>query len=187
MWPLNIRVTLVQESYNLQNYSTMLQIISGLKQTSVQRLKDNRADLTPRIKKGFDDLDTQFRPVGNWNSARMLLKTKQPPILPHLGMFLTDLVFIEEGAADIVDGLINFEKHRKIAQMYAHSSSFTTDPPSLTFFFALCSIKQIEGYQNSPFPLEPVPCVREHLINMKVLTQTEITERSNSTFRAKLT
>ena len=111
----------MQESYNLQNYSTMLQIISGLKQTSVQRIKELWTEMSPRVKKVFEDLDMQFRPVGNWGSARMLLKTKQPPILPHLGMFLTDLVFIEEGAPDIVDGLINFEKHRKIAQMYVHS------------------------------------------------------------------
>lgn len=97
----------------------MLQIVSGLKQTSVQRIKDMWSDLQPRLRKVFDDLDMQFRPVGNWSSARTLLKTKPPPTVPHLGMFLTDLVFIEEGAPDIVDGLINFEKHRKIAQMYA--------------------------------------------------------------------
>ncbi len=59
------------------------------------RLKDLWTELPVRTRRTLDDLDAQFVPTANWRAARDLYKSRSLPLLPHLGMFLTDLVFTE--------------------------------------------------------------------------------------------
>lgn len=40
------------------------------------------------------------------------LRNCNPPVLPYLGVYLTDLTFIEDGNKNTVHGLINFNKRR---------------------------------------------------------------------------
>ncbi len=64
----------------------------------------------------------------------------EQPCLPYLGIFLSDLTFIEEGNKDTIiagdgHGLINFEKRRKVAQV----------------------ISRLQQYQRTPFGFHVVP------------------------------
>lgn len=63
---------------------------------------------------------TTFLPMNNWKTARELLHRNGTPCIPYIGIFLTDLVYIDEANPDTdrtPDGvtLINFDKHRKTA------------------------------------------------------------------------
>ncbi len=67
-------------------------------------------------------------------------------------IYLTDLVFIEDGTPDTVDdGLINFSKLRKLAE----------------------SIREIQQYQQGIYYLSSVPRMRELLLNYQELDENE--------------
>lgn len=52
---------------------------------------------------------------GRFRAMREALHRCDPPCIPYLGMYLTDLSFIEEGTPDFTpDGLLNFSKMRMV-------------------------------------------------------------------------
>ena len=61
-----------------------------------------------------------------------------------LGVYLTDLTFIEDGIASVVknSNLINFTKRTKTAEV----------------------IRDIQQYQNVPYSLQPVPELQEYIL-----------------------
>jgi son of sevenless len=65
----------------------------------------------------------------------------QPPAIPFLGVYLTDLTFLDLGNPDFLpeSHFINFEKRRKVFQL----------------------VREIQKYQNTMFPFTYIPQVQE--------------------------
>jgi son of sevenless-like protein len=61
------------------------------------------------------------------------------------GVYLTDLTFIEDGMPSVIknSALINFAKRAKTAEV----------------------IRDIQQYQNVPYPLQPVPELQEYILS----------------------
>ena len=52
---------------------------------------------------------------GRYRNLRDSLHRTDPPCIPYLGMYLSDLTFIEEGTPNFTDnGLLNFAKMRMV-------------------------------------------------------------------------
>ena len=79
----------------------------------------------------------------NWKSQREVLKNISPPCIPYLGMFLTDLMFIEQGNKDEIEEMINFQKRNLIASV----------------------IMEIQLYQSDSYALVPVPEIQNFIRN----------------------
>ena len=52
---------------------------------------------------------------GSYREYRTKLHNCDPPTIPYLGTYLTDLTFIEDGNPDMDGSLINFDKRYKVA------------------------------------------------------------------------
>lgn len=77
----------------------------------------------------------------NFAQYRETLHAATPPCIPFLGVYLTDLIFIEDGIPSLAKNteLINFAKRTKTAEV----------------------IRDIQQYQNVPYGLNPVPELQE--------------------------
>lgn len=63
----------------------------------------------------IEKLQTIVSSDGRFRNLRDALHRCDPPCIPYLGMYLTDLSFIEEGTPNFTeDGLLNFSKMRMV-------------------------------------------------------------------------
>jgi len=66
-----------------------------------------------------------MNPQQNYTQYRKLLATVPLPCLPYLGVFLTDLIIMEESILDRnQQGLINFKKRRQMYNIIDEIQSF---------------------------------------------------------------
>lgn len=98
----------------LGNYNGVLEIMSGLRRGPVDRLKKafNAAIKAPNFNKIFQELDMLTNSAKAYLNMRNAIKTVNPPVIPYLGMYQTDLLMIDSGNPDEVNGLINLTKYR---------------------------------------------------------------------------
>ncbi|CAL1527360.1 unnamed protein product, partial [Lymnaea stagnalis] len=102
----------------MHNYNGVLQICAAFVNSSVYRLKKTLEKLSKQTKQMIDRLQNLVSSEGRFKNMRDALHRCDPPCIPYLGMYLTDLSFIEEGTPNITeDGLVNFSKMRMIAHV----------------------------------------------------------------------
>ncbi|RDL39749.1 Cell division control protein-like protein Cdc25 [Venustampulla echinocandica] len=153
-------VQVADKCRQLNNYSTLTSIISALGTAPIHRLK-RTWDLVPQ--KTLTVLEGMRRLMGstkNFGEYRESLHLANPPCIPFFGVYLTDLTFIEDGIPSIIkkSTLINFAKRAKTAEV----------------------IRDIQQYQNVPYPLQPVVELQEYILsNMQAAGDVhEMYERS---------
>jgi son of sevenless-like protein len=79
----------------LHNYNAVQEILSGLHSSPVYRLKKTWDGVNPKLKKVFSSLEKLMGGDNNYSNFRAALHSESPPCIPYLGMYLTDLTFIE--------------------------------------------------------------------------------------------
>uniref|UniRef100_A0A5G2QUN0 Ras protein specific guanine nucleotide releasing factor 2 n=2 Tax=Sus scrofa TaxID=9823 RepID=A0A5G2QUN0_PIG len=100
----------------LHNYNGVLEITSALNRSAIYRLKKTWAKVSKQTKALMDKLQKTVSSEGRFKNLRETLKNCNPPAVPYLGMYLTDLAFIEEGTPNFTEeGLVNFSKMRMIS------------------------------------------------------------------------
>jgi len=117
---------------SLNNYSSMYNIFCALESTSVQRLNKTWPLLSTKYKETMDQLRHLTDVARNHAVYRAELRQRVPPCLPFMGLYLTDLTFVDEGnldtrpVPDSPDGpaLINFDKHIKTARIISDVQRF---------------------------------------------------------------
>uniref|UniRef100_A0A8C9Z527 Ras protein specific guanine nucleotide releasing factor 1 n=1 Tax=Sander lucioperca TaxID=283035 RepID=A0A8C9Z527_SANLU len=128
----------------LHNYNAMLEITSSLNRSSVFRLKKTWLKVSKQTKTVIDKLQKLVSSEGRFKNLREALKNCDPPCVPYLGMYLTDLAFIEEGTPNYTeDNLVNFSKMRMISHI----------------------IREIRQFQQTAYKIDYQPKVAKYLLD----------------------
>ncbi|XP_060073203.1 ras-specific guanine nucleotide-releasing factor 2-like [Ylistrum balloti] len=113
----------------MHNYNGVLQICAAFVNSSVYRLKKTWEKLSKQTKQMIERLQVLVSSDGRFKNMRDALHRCDPPCIPYLGMYLTDLSFIEEGTPDNTEeGLVNFSKMRMIAHVIREIRLFQQTP-----------------------------------------------------------
>uniref|UniRef100_A0AAY4EBS4 Ras protein-specific guanine nucleotide-releasing factor 2a n=1 Tax=Denticeps clupeoides TaxID=299321 RepID=A0AAY4EBS4_9TELE len=128
----------------LNNYNGVLEITSALNRSAIYRLKKTWAKVCKQTKALMDRLQKIVSSEGRFKNLRETLKNCNPPSVPYLGMYLTDLAFIEEGTPNFTEeGLVNFSKMRMISHI----------------------IREIRQFQQTPYRIDHHPKVTQYLLD----------------------
>lgn len=125
-------VKIGRECLRLNNYNAVFEIMAGLHSVGVYRLQKTRNAQNQKTKILLEQLEEVTSRKNNYAIYRALLAQNSVPIqpsVPFIGATLTDLSFLDSGNANVVeneagDALINFTKHRRVAQVIALVKKF---------------------------------------------------------------
>ncbi|RMZ85670.1 hypothetical protein DV737_g677, partial [Chaetothyriales sp. CBS 132003] len=129
-------VAIAEKCRSLNNFSSLTAIVSAMGTAPILRLARTWAQVPAKTTNLLESMRTLIASTKNFGQYREALHAANPPCIPFLGVFLTDLVFIEDGIPSVVKNseLINFTKRTKTAEV----------------------IREIQQYQTAPYPLNPV-------------------------------
>lgn len=72
-----------------------------------------------QTKTTIDQLQSLVSTDSRFRNMRDAINRCDPPSIPYVGMYLTDLSFIEEGTPNYSpDGLLNFSKMRMVSRLF---------------------------------------------------------------------
>ncbi|XP_052281011.1 ras-specific guanine nucleotide-releasing factor 1-like [Dreissena polymorpha] len=149
----------------MHNYNGVLQICAAFVNSSVYRLKKTWEKLSKQTKQMIERLQTLVSSDGRFKNMRDALHRCDPPCIPYLGMYLTDLSFIEEGTPDMTeDSLVNFSKMRMIAHV----------------------IREIRLFQQTPYRIEHHARVTNYLLDTTRLYDDEQTYKASLAIEPKM-
>lgn len=94
-----------------------------------------------------------------YKQYRQKMQSIDPPCMPYLSLYLSELEYIEDGNLSLVEGgLVNFEKMRRLAQ----------------------KIREIQCWQQMPHQLCIVESIREYILSAQPLDDDEAFKLSQS-------
>jgi hypothetical protein len=93
----------------------------------------------------LSSFESIFESEGSFSAYRSTLYSAEPPLIPYLGIHLTDLTFIEEGNKDMQAHLINFAKRRLLYQ----------------------TISGLQNFQQTIYNFQPVRQIQDIIANLK--------------------
>ncbi|KAJ6634993.1 Ras-specific guanine nucleotide-releasing factor 2, partial [Pseudolycoriella hygida] len=136
----------------LHNFNGVLQVCAAFTNASVFRLKKTWDKVPKTIKHTITKLQAVVCSDCRFRAMRDALHRCDPPCIPYLGMYLTDLSFIEEGTPDFTqDRLLNFSKMRMVAHV----------------------IREIRHFQQTPYKIVHISRVTEYLLDTSLLLDDE--------------
>ena len=118
-------IVVAQKARELQNLHGVVAIVGGLQDPSVLRLKRTWEGVNSKLYIVLQDLVKLIQVADNWANYRKALGSaliSPNPCVPYIGIYLKDLVYLEDGLPNFLSVpnveenlVINYDKRRKIA------------------------------------------------------------------------
>lgn len=151
----------------LNNYDTSMAIMCTINSSVVMRLKRTWELVSRKTKARFTDVNAVIDHSRNYASLRKRLEHPAAPCIPFMGIYLTDLTFLDAGnpktrelpgtASDKPVSVINFDKYYRMAKVVSHLQRFQV-----------------------PYKLRPIPemqtWMKAHLQRMRLNNEDMVTE-----------
>ncbi|KAJ3442599.1 guanine nucleotide exchange factor [Anaeramoeba flamelloides] len=140
---LTVLISISREAKKIGNFNLIQEINSSFNTSAIYRLKKTQEMIPNKAKDIWIRLSALINRKNNFGKMRTVLQRIIPPAFPYVGMYLTDLVFNDEGNPNNITSvngnrLINFEKRKITANI----------------------IKQIQQFQQTPYMFEKVPQIQ---------------------------
>jgi len=149
-------INIAKQLQKLNNFSTMMAFIAGLNNAAVSRLALTKQELSSRTVEDLASLEQLMSAQSSYKAYREAIHTANPPLISYLGVYLSDITFIEEGNPDMLSELINFQKRELVSKV----------------------IIELQTYQHTPYNLTVVPKIASLLKRLPTKTEKELYQLS---------
>lgn len=149
-------ITIAQHLRDLNNFHMLMAFISAFSTSAIGRLKFTEARLPKRSRQQLADLEESMSMQSAFSVYRRMLADSKPPCIPYIGVYLTDLTFMGDGNPDIIDGRINYGKHKLVFSV----------------------IRTIATYQKMPYNFVEVWSIKEFLVSQPQLSEADLYKQS---------
>ncbi|KAN0085168.1 Ras guanine nucleotide exchange factor domain containing protein [Elaphomyces granulatus] len=177
-------VKIANKCLELNNYDSLMAIICSLNSSTISRLKRTWELVSQKSKVTLENLRAIVDVSKNYLILRQRLQGHMPPCLPFVGVYLTDLTFVDHGNQPLrnlptEDGgmaVINFDKHMKTAKIISELQRFQipyrlTEVPELQTWMQDQLIrvrsngeKSFQSYYRRSLVLEPREAVQQRSV-----------------------
>lgn len=146
-------ISVCKKLLSLNNYSTLMSILTSFSQCCIYRLSKTWKLIPEEYMVILEELRSAMSSTRNYAKYRKALSNSNPPLVPFIGCYMTDLTFIDSAIPDETpSGLINFSKFSKLALIIQH----------------------IQIYQRTPFNFEPFDLIHAAVMDgLKCLPDEE--------------
>jgi hypothetical protein len=129
-------IKIADKCLELNNYDSLMAILCSLESTTILRMKQTWALISSKTKATLANLEAIVDVSMNYTVLRQRLQNHVAPCLPFVGIYLTDLTFVDVGNQSTrplpgsgSDGeapiqVINFDKHNKTAKIISDLQRF---------------------------------------------------------------
>eukprot|EP00003_Mantamonas_plastica_P004261 TRINITY_DN13386_c0_g1_i3.p1 TRINITY_DN13386_c0_g1~~TRINITY_DN13386_c0_g1_i3.p1 ORF type:complete len:611 (+),score=174.63 TRINITY_DN13386_c0_g1_i3:1044-2876(+) len=160
---LKFFIELAKYTYELRNFNTTMEIVSGLLISPVWRLKPTWESLSEDVLVQFDRLSALMSSRKDHQRLRTEMSVAVTPCIMFIGLVLGDILSVDSLPSETENGLINFDKHARTCAL----------------------IRDLHQNQFGEYNFEPVKPILTFLKDAKIVEDDVLSQESEKRLQGK--